>query len=68
MGKGGGGSTGGGRTPLRGELSEEMSPEEILGPGSMVIPPPPPPSPPPPLAPSVFTPGSAEPREESWPS
>lgn len=56
-----GGSTVWGRTPLWGELSEEMPEEETLRPWSLVTAPPPPP-------PSVFTPGSAEPREESWSS
>lgn len=60
-----GGSTVWGRTPLCGELSEEMPEEETLRPWSVVTAPPPLPPPPPP-PPSVFTPGSAEPREECW--
>lgn len=56
-----GGSTVWGRTPLWGDLSEEMPEDETLRPWSLVSAPPPPP-------PSVFTPGSAEPREESWSS
>jgi hypothetical protein len=63
---GGGGSTGEEGTPFsfRGKLVEEMPEEEIVGSGSVVIPPSF--SPPPPLPPSVFTQGSAEPREECW--
>lgn len=64
---GGGGSTGGEGPPLsfRGKPVEEM-PEEEIGSGSVVILPSFSPSSPPPPPPSVFTQGSAEPREECW--